>query len=148
MVKFANNVLVKVFIKNEYFNEYEETKKTLISLFPFEIKNLNEEVAEGLQNNKIIILSVLITNDKQINLLLKHILSKLKKDQIDLLKSQIESRLDSENYFYIRFNKNKLISGECDITECGNCFHVKISIAAFPKTREQGIIKVKEMLDF
>ena len=48
-----------------------------------------------------------------------------------------EDRLDEECNFFIRLDKEKLMNGECWITDSGDCYHIKISVAAFPKKKER-----------
>ncbi|MBI4439255.1 hypothetical protein HY640_04950 [Candidatus Woesearchaeota archaeon] len=55
--------------------------------------------------------------------------------QRKLLLLQMDSRLDKERF----------LKGECVLTDGGSCFHIRISVAAFPKTRERAISSVKVM---
>ena len=50
---------------------------------------------------------------------------------------QKESRLDDNLDFFLRFGKDEYIRNDkLMLTDSGNCFHIKISIDAFPKKRE------------
>ena len=61
---------------------------------------------------------------------------------------QKESRLDEDLNFFVRIDKEKWIDGkEMFLTDSGNCFHIKILIAAFPKKRENALKIVEKMFE-
>ena len=77
---------------------------------------------------------------RHIRQFIKNLNSILTKDQKELILKQKESRLDSENHFFIRFDKEKLTKNkQLEITDKGNCYHLKLSIAAFPTTRQNSL---------
>jgi RNA binding exosome subunit len=41
--------------------------------------------------------------------------------------------------------KQKLLNNELWITDCGECFHIRISIAAFPKKKEVALEVIKKI---
>jgi len=92
----------------------------------------------------ILIHEIVLQKDRHINMFLKQLNSKLKPEQKELLIRQ-ENRLDEEGYFYIRLDKPKLFEGIYHITDEGNCYHIKMCIAAYPKTRAACLAKVKEI---
>ena len=60
-------------------------------------------------------------------------------ENISILK-QIESRLDEELNFFLRLDKEKWVNEkEMKLTDSGKCFHIKISVAAFPKNMDIAI---------
>lgn len=147
-MKYVHEVKVSVFCK-----EWEDEKKILEKLFwffPFEIKKqFKRTTAEGFFDKPIKIFEVEITKTMQINTFLHSLFSKFDADQKDLLRKQIESRLDEYMHFFIRFDKDKLVQeNKLWITDEGNCFHIKMTIAAFPKKREVAKKIVEEIIDF
>jgi len=61
-------------------------------------------------------------------------------EQRELILRQAETRLDREFNFFIRFDKEKLVNeNKYWITDSGNCFHIKMNIACFPRKREQAL---------
>jgi len=49
--------------------------------------------------------------------------------------------------FFIRLDKAKLLEEDAFwITDCGNCFHIKITLASFPKTRDAALKVVQKWL--
>ena len=77
---------------------------------------------------------------------MEHLNEILKEEQKSLLLKQKESRLDIENLFFMRFDKEKLIKDNIYfLTDKGNCFHVKMSIAAYPTTRKNAMKIVEDL---
>ncbi len=71
----------------------------------------------------------------------------LSAEQKELLVRQAESRLDKDLYFYIRLDKSKLIeTGKYWITDDGNCYHIKIALAAFPRKRDVAVELLTSLL--
>ena len=146
-MKFAHNVVVSVFVKE---NENKALiKESLLKLFPFEIKNqYSEELARSYEGVKsdIFILRVELNKDNQINSFLKYLKENIY--DCDVLIKQIDSRLDNDYNFFIRLDKNELINGidgRLKLTDAGNCCHIKVCIAAYPKNRESAIKIVNEI---
>ena len=72
-------------------------------------------------------------------------ITRLSAEQKELLRIQAESRIDHDLNFYLRLDKAKLLQGQYWITDEGDCFHIKISLAVFPKKLEKAIELAKEM---
>ncbi len=54
--------------------------------------------------------------------------------------------MDEHHHFFIRFDKDKLIeNNEFFITDKGNCYHIKMTIAAFPTTRENALKAIEKL---
>jgi len=100
---------------------------------------------EGFNNRMIDIRELTLTKEAHTNHFLAHLLSKLDSNQKSLLAEQSESRLDEELNFYIRLGKPELLRGEYCITESGDCFHIKMHIAAFQKKRGAALDVVEKI---
>ena len=67
-------------------------------------------------------------------------------EQKMILIEQLQSRLDNHLHFYIRLDKDRILCNEYLLTDYGNCFHIKISIAAYPHKREIAEEIVKKII--
>lgn len=136
-MKLANSIRISVFAKeDEDESRIEEGLKSVIPLdFEREKISVERKTSIGFNERKIRILGILLQKDRHINAFLEFLGGKLGERQKGLLLRQKESRLDSELYFFIRLDKEKLLNGEFFITDSGSCYHIRISIAAFPKSR-------------
>ena len=77
---------------------------------------------------------------------LNNLVENLDEEQRKLILSQLESRLDDNLDFFLRFDKEEYLkNNKLKLTDSGNCFHIEMSIAAFPKKREIGMEIVKKI---
>ena len=146
-MKLAHQIKISIFIKEE--EDREKTFNRLLSLVPFDLKKekikLNEDTAMGFNNKKIKTYEIVLEKNRHINAFLEKLKEALSQEQKELLLKQAESRLDEDLHFFIRLDKEKLLNNEFWITDSGNCFHIRISIAAFPAKRELALEVVKEI---
>jgi RNA binding exosome subunit len=134
-MKLLHHIKISVFAKED--EDEKVIQEKLLSLFPYKItKQLKKTTALGFFDKKITILEVLLERTKEINLFLEQFLSNLTNAQKQTLITQLDSRLDDFLHFFIRIDKDSLMkNNEFKITDSGNCFHIKMSVAAFPKKR-------------
>ncbi len=143
-----HNVEIRVFSKPE--DNLEKVKNGLLSLIPFDLSKekirLNQKNAFGFNEKKIVILSIKLDKQRHVNQFLEKLCKDLTQEQKGLIKSQAESRLDNELFSYLRFDKNKLINeARLWLTDKGDCYHIKLSIASFPRTREKALECVRSI---
>ena len=128
-----------------FFSHEDEDKKSsldaFIVLFPFDLEEnklaLKSTKAAGFNEKTIEIFEVVIKKAALINKFLGSLLGSLSEVQKGQILQQAESRLDNNLDFFIRIGKDALVRDrKIFITDSGNCFHLKINVAAFPKKRE------------
>lgn len=143
-MRLANNIKVSVFVKTT--DDEAAVKKHLLGLVPFDFEEeklvLQRNKATGFNQREIIILEVDFQKERLTNKFLEFLKSKFNDQQKESILKQ-ENRLDEECNLFIRLDKAKLLSGEYWITDKGDCYHIRISIAAYPKKRE----KAKEVVE-
>ncbi len=136
-MKLVHHITVSVFIKPE--EEAEPIERAFFSLFPFDLEA--EKVparrtrAESFGGRRITILEATLQRAKHTTAFLSKLRDSLNEEQRALLLAQ-DNRLDEHLTFYIRLDKPKLLEGRLWITESGDCFHLKMPIAAFPHREE------------
>jgi RNA binding exosome subunit len=146
-MKHFHHISMRVFCKEEK----DEIKiiQAARSLYPYNLEEqklkLDCTIAEGFDHKKIKIYTLALDKDRHINAFFDSFRSKLTKEQKYLLVSEIESRLDSSLAFYIRLNKERLIEGDYEITDTGNCFHLTFLVAAYPHKREIAVNMLKNL---
>ncbi len=152
-MKYCHTITANVFVKPEDIQEdaliKDRSKDAIRSLLPLDWEKekieLHEIRAEGFEGRQIIIYELKIHKEKETNAFLKHLLSNLSKDQKDFLRAEKESRLDENDDFFIRLDRKKLLQGTYELTTSGDCFHIRMNIAAFPKKRENALRIIDEM---
>jgi len=136
-MNYAHNVIVTVFVKET--ENPEEILNRLKQLFPFDIQkekiSVQQETATGINENKIIIYIVKLTKIRHITEFLQNLIKQLGPAQTKTLIEQKESRLDPNLIFYIRLDKKSLINQKYELTDKGDCYHIKIHLAAYPAKR-------------
>lgn len=146
-MKIANHINIRVFIKPEEDKEaLENTFFNLIGLNREELKEekieLYEKNAKGFSDRTIKILHTDLEKDKHCNKFLDKLKTNLGSEDKRIIRNK---ELDEDLNIYIRLDKKQLTKGIYEVTEDGNCFHTKISIAAFPKRIEIARKVVEEL---
>ena len=147
-MKILNKAVVSVFVREG--EDFEKIKSVLASLIPLNLEKekipVQRKTASSFEEKKIVILKIELEKARHTNVFIKELLNKLTKEQKELLLNQVESRLDNHLHFFIRLDKDKLLNKKCEITDSGNCFHIKLHIAAFPSKREVGLEVIEKLL--
>ena len=136
---------VRVFSKPE--DDEEKVYEGLLKFFPFETeKIIQKRNAIGFNNRKIVVFSATLDKQRLIKLFLKKLSGMLSSKQKNLLVNEASERIDEKLCIYLRFGKNKLIQEDklC-LAGGGDCYHIKIGLAAFPRKKERAIRIVSEI---
>lgn len=138
-MKNAHYITIRVFVKPE--EDLEQVKKTLYKLSGttkdlFEQNNISytEEIVEGFNQKKITKLTLQIEKNRLINDFFEKLNQKLTNKELQALKKQ-ENRIDDDMNFYLRLDKDKLKKDEYKLTDKGNCYHVRVNLATYPKKK-------------
>ena len=127
-----------------YYDDYFEVKNRLTQLLKTvqsekEIK-IEEQKASGLDDNNIIILTSKIQKSSQINKLLQTICQNTK------LKDDLKQKLSDDLNLYIRLKKEDFLEGKHTLTLSGDCLHITIAVASYPKTKENAQLALDKFL--
>ncbi|MEM3154458.1 MAG: RNA-binding domain-containing protein [Candidatus Woesearchaeota archaeon] len=147
-MRWVHRVTLTAFAKPE--ENVEAIREGIKALVPFNLENeklsLQMQNAEGFEERIIKIFTIVLTKEKHTNDFLQFLLDSLNEEQKKMLISQAESRLDAEYDFFIRIDKNEWIQErKIELTDTGNCFHIKMSLAVFPKKKETALQLVQKM---
>jgi len=143
-MKLAHNITISVFSHEDKGEDPELLKEKLISLVDLDIIDekikLDKTITQGFNDKQILIYNLILEKDRHIIHFVSRIKGMLPKSNLENLLEQLESRLDEELSFFLRLDKKAWMNEDkIELTDSGECFHLKISIAAFPKKR--GIAK-------
>ena len=147
-MKYAHLIKLTAF---SYENEDSENISSAFTMFfPFSLEDnkivVKKTVAEGFNRMKIGVLEIALTKTNLISQFLSNLLENLSKEQKGEILQQINSRLDNNLDFFLRFDKESWINDKkLVLTDSGKCFHLKISVAAFPKKREVALNVIKNL---
>ena len=147
-MKQVNNIQIRVFCKKE-----EDEKKIIEGIYNIINFSEDEIIKEKLEikkteakgfDEKIKIFEFYAEKDRHTNHILKQLNEKLTNADKERLREQ-ENRLDDNLDFYIRLSKPLILENSFELTETGDCYHIKINIAAYPKHKDKGLDMIKEM---
>ncbi|MBE6506231.1 MAG: RNA-binding protein [Methanobrevibacter sp.] len=134
-----HNIKFRVFV---YENEdVEELSQAVLNILPE--AEINVEEAEGLTEDKIIILSGVVSKKRYtkafFNLLLESV-------DLDKLNDDLERKIDEKGNWFLRLDKEDAIDEKLTVKDSGDSIHLKIKIAAFPAKKEIAVGKVREAI--
>ena len=152
MSKTAHQIKTKVFSYEKNNDDNKLILDKFIKFFPFSLEQekieLSERNVSGFDERKITIFEVTLIKEKHTSKFLENLTKNLDKNQKELSLSQLESRLDDNLDFFLRFDKDKYLENDLlQLTDSGNCFHVEMSIAAFPKKRDIAVEIIKQIFE-
>ncbi|MBI4738025.1 hypothetical protein HY772_00395 [Candidatus Woesearchaeota archaeon] len=147
-MKYVHSIAISAFSKvGEDIERIRSTLKDL-ALLDLEKEKLSfkDTIAKSHDDKDVHILEIMITKEGQVNRFLKAFIAKLSDDQRQLVIDQRGSRVDEDCRFFIRLDKRKLLEeNRWWITDSGNCFHIKMALAAYPVRKEVGEGIVEEL---
>jgi RNA binding exosome subunit len=147
-MKYAHSITISAFCKPE--EDLPAIKEGLIALVPLNLEESKiklEDEADTFEHRTIHILRIILKKLNHTNQFTKHFLTLLSEEQKKTLLEQEESRIDEEYNFFIRisktmWSKHKMI----ELTDSGDCYHIKFTLACYPKNRNTALALVKQML--
>jgi RNA binding exosome subunit len=154
-MRYLHRITVTVFLNPEEYSDNLHIEENIISSLKRillldivkEKIDLSIVKAVGFENREIKIFEMRILKESHTNIFLNNLKELLGQEQLSTLLSQRWSRLDENMDFFIRLDKKALIEGKAVLTESGDCFHIKMGIASFPKNRDVAIKVVESMFD-
>ena len=134
-----HNIKFRVFV---YENEdAEELSQAILNILPE--AEIEAEEAEGLTEDKIIILSGVVSKKRYtkafFNLLLESV-------DLDKLNNDLERKIDEKGNWFLRFDKSDALDEIWTIKDSGDSIHLKVKIAAFPAKKQIAVDKVREAI--
>lgn len=139
-MKLANTISLRVFrLPEDDKEEIEEAFLTLLGYDKDEIKKQNIQYsakkAKGFQEKTITLIEAILSKDRHCNKFLQRLSGEISDDDKELLMSQT-NRLDDYLNFFIRLDKKLFLENEWKLTDSGDCFHIKINVATYPRRKD------------
>ncbi len=147
MKKQAHIITISVYV---YKDENDtKTAEALTEFLPENFEDekiqINVDKAKILEGENMTLFSVALSKDRHIRQTLEKLKECLGVEQCATIASQ-KNRVDADGNLFIRIDKEKIENdGKAVLTDGGKCFHFKIVLAAYPKSRENAIKVMKEL---
>ena len=135
-----HNIKFRAFV---YENEsIDEITQSILNILPE--ADIEAEEAEGLLEDKIIILSGVVSKKRYTKTFFKTLL-----DSVDLekLNDDLELKIDEKGNWFLRFDKDDALNEKWTILDNGDAIHLKVKIAAFPAKKQIAVDKVREAIE-
>ena len=114
----------------------EDTMKELLGDIEFE-----EEITESEHGNTMMILETRVTKQRDF----VHIFASLGNDILDYILEDMDNRVDEDDVFYLRLDKQKAVQGEYKVAHHGDVISIFGKIQAHPAKKE---VAMSVMRDF
>ena len=101
--------------------------------------------AQGHHGNPIKIFSAQVSRKQDSKALALFIRQNMSDEDVELLRSEMPDRLDDEQVFHMRFDKQAAFLGRVNLTSSSDAIAVRIKIATYPKNREKAGRIVEEL---
>ncbi len=134
-----HNIKFRAFV---YENEsIDEITQSILNILPE--AEIEAEEAEGLLEDKIIILSGVVSKKRYTKTFFKTLM-----DSVDLekLNDDLELKIDEKGNWFLRFDKDDALDEKWTILDKGDAIHLKVKIAAFPAKKQIAVAKVREAI--
>ncbi len=115
----------------------EDTLKELLGDIEFE-----EEISESEHGNSMMILEAHITKQREF----ADLFSKLGDGILDFILEDIDNRVDEDDMFYLRLDKQKAVQGIYEVAHHGDVISIFGKVQAHPAKKEAAIRVLKEFI--
>ncbi|MDO5831969.1 MAG: RNA-binding protein [Methanobrevibacter sp.] len=134
-----HNIKFRAFV---YENESaDEISQAILNLLPE--AEIEAEEAEGLMEDKIIILSGVVSKKRYTRTFFNKLLESV---DLEKLNNDLERKMDEKGNWFLRFDKSDALDEKFTILDKGDAIHLKIKIAAFPAKKQIAVDKVREAI--
>ena len=135
-----HNIKFRVFVYED--EDVDELSQAILNILPE--AEIEAEEAEGLTEDKIIILSGTISKKRYtkefFNLLLESV-------DLEKLNGDLERKMDEKGNWFLRFDKQDALDEKWTILDKGDSIHLKVKIAAFPAKKQIAVDKVRQAIN-
>ena len=116
----------------------EDTLKELLGEIEFE-----EEISESEHGNTMMILETRVTKQREFT----ELFSKLSDEVLDYILEDIDNRVDEDDMFYIRLDKQKAVQGIYEIAHHGDVISIFGKVQAHPAKKEVAVKVLREFVE-
>ena len=134
-----HNIKFRAFV---YENEsVDEISQAILNLLPE--AEIEAEEAEGLMEDKIIILSGTVSKKRYTKTFFNKLLESV---DLEKLNNDLERKMDEKGNWFLRFDKSDALDEKFTILDKGDEIHLKIKIAEFPAKKQIAFDNVREAI--
>ena len=134
-----HNIKFRVFVYED--EDADELSQAVLNILPE--AEIDAEEAEGLMEDRIIILSGVVSKKRYTKAFFNLLLDSV---DLDKLNDDLERKIDEKGNWFLRFDKADAIDEKLTVKDSGDSIHLKIKIAAYPAKKEIAVEKLREAI--
>ena len=134
-----HNIKFRAFVYED--ESVEEISQAILNILPE--AEIEAEEAEGMLEDKIIILSGVVSKKRYTKTFFNTL---LEFTDLDKLNSDLERKMDEKGNWFLRFDKSDALDEKWTILDSGDSVHMKIKIAAYPARKDIAVEKVRDAI--
>ena len=134
-----HNIKFRAFVYED--ESVEEISQAILNILPE--AGIEAEEAEGMLEDKIIILSGVVSKKRYTKAFFNTL---LEFTDLDKLNSDLERKMDEKGNWFLRFDKSDALDEKWTILDSGDSVHMKIKVAAYPARKDIAVEKVRDAI--
>ena len=134
-----HNIKFRAFVYKD--ESVDEISEAILNILPE--AEIEAEEAEGMLEDKIIILSGVVSKKRYTKTFFNTLLEFA---DLDKLNSDLERKMDEKGNWFLRFDKSDALNEKWTILDSGDSVHMKIKIAAYPARKDIAVEKVRDAI--
>ena len=134
-----HNIKFRAFVYED--ESVDEISQAILNILPE--AEIEAEEAEGMLEDKIIILSGSVSKKRYTKTFFNELLDAVDKEKLN---EDLELKMDEKGNWFLRFDKVDALNEKWTILDSGDSIHLKVKIAAYPAKKEIAIDKVREAI--
>ena len=134
-----HNIKFRAFVYED--ESVDEISQAILNLRPE--AEIESEEAEGLLEDKIIILSGMVSKKRYTKTFFNKLLESV---DLEKLNNDLEQKIDEKGNWFLRFDKADALDEKLTILDKGDSIHLRVKIAAFPAKKQIAVDKVREAI--
>ena len=134
-----HNIKFRAFVYED--ESVDEISQAILNLLPE--AEIESEEAEGLREDKIIILSGMVSKKRYTKTFFNKLLESV---DLEKLNNDLEQKIDEKGNWFLRFDKADALDEKLTILDKGDSIHLRVKIAAFPAKKQIAVDKVREAI--
>ncbi|MBO6110783.1 MAG: RNA-binding protein [Methanobrevibacter sp.] len=134
-----HNIKFRAFVYED--EDVDEVSQAILNILPE--AEIEAEEAEGMLENKILILTGVVSKKRFTKAFFNTLLESV---DLDKLNDDLERKMDEKGNWFLRFDKADALDEKWTILDSGDAIHLKVKVAAFPAKKQIAVDKVREAI--
>ncbi|MBO6123497.1 MAG: RNA-binding protein [Methanobrevibacter sp.] len=134
-----HNIKFRAFVYED--ESIDEISQAILNILPE--AEIEVEEAEGLLEDKILILTGTVSKKRYTKTFFNTLLENVDLDKLD---DDLERKMDDKGNWFLRFDKTDAFDEKWTILDKGDAIHLKVKVAAFPAKKQIAVDKVRDAI--